>query len=108
MELGVQVQRRHRCAVEDALANGFSILTIEGLMIGHHFVKHCAKTEQVRARVDSLAANLLRRQVREDRREAGHLSRKLAHAGDAVSENSDHPVPATHDLGGLQTIVKYV
>ncbi len=44
----------------------------------------------------------------QERRNAGHLPGKLAHAGDSVSKNSDGTVPAAHNLGGLQAIVKYI
>src|ERR1019366_4201503 len=99
---------RHRSALEDALTQGFKILPIKGFTVGHHLVKYGAQTEEIRPGVDILAANLLRRHVLQDGRDAGPLRVKLAHAGDAVSQNSDGAVPAAHDLGGLQTIVKYL
>src|SRR4029077_16763163 len=104
----IYLHRRHRCALKDALTKRFSIFPIKGLTISYHFVKHGAQTEEVRPRIDGLATNLLGRHVVQDRRDAGHLSSKLAYAGDTVSQNSDGAVPAAHDFGGLQTIVKYV
>ena len=108
MKLWIHVHRGHRSALENALPQRFGILAIECLTIGHHLVEHCAQTEEVRAGIDILTANLLRGHVLQDQRDTGHLSGKLAHAGDAESQNSYGSVPPAHDLGGLQTIVKYV
>src|ERR1039458_6126353 len=78
----------------------------DGFTVSDHFVEHYAQTEEVGAGIDVFAAYLLRRHVLQDRWDAGHLRRKLAHAGDAESQNSDGAIPAAHDLGGLHTIVK--
>ncbi len=68
MNLGIYMQRRHRRAFQNALPQRLRVLAIEGLPLRHHLIENCAQAEQIRPAISSLAPNLLRRHVMQNRR----------------------------------------
>src|SRR6202020_1245944 len=107
-QLGIYLKRRRRSSRENVLAQGFSIFTIESLLVRRHLVKHCAQAKEIGAAIDIFATHLLRRHVVQNRRNSGYLTGKLSQAGNAVSQNSDRAIPSAHDLGGVKAMVKNV
>ena len=109
MHFRIHLDGRNRRCTQNALAQAIGIFTIECLPLRHHFVEHGAQTEQIRAHIGGLALDLLWRHVMQDCRDrVGNVLYKIAHAGDAVSENLDGAIPTAHDLGRFQAVVHNV
>ncbi len=86
-DVGPQRPRRSRLAVQDGVERHGRRGALERPRAGGHFIEHHAVREQVAARVDGLAARLLRRHVR--RRADGH-----AQLGERVRRRHGVAIPA--------------
>src|SRR2546427_13033717 len=101
------MQRRDRVSLQDVPAEGFRVASVKGLPVRRHFVKNCAQTEEIRPSVDRFTTHLLRRHVMQNRGNAPlNVLRKTPLAGQAESQDLYGPIPATHDLGRLQAVMK--
>ena len=83
-QIGIQLQRRHRLPIQDALENNRRGVAVEGLLAGGHLIERRSKRKQVGAAVEFLAPGLLRRHIGDGAQGAartGEVARGLVAVG---------------------------
>ena len=85
---GVELVHRHGVAIQDRVERHCGVSSRKCALTGRHLVEHAAEREQIRPRVEHLAARLLRRHV-------GDRTDVRARSGQSTSSRLDSSAPTT-------------